>query len=437
MSDPHKVVIVGGGAGGLELATSLGRRFGKRNQAEITLIDRSPTHLWKPLLHEVASGTLDSNDDELSYPSIAYQSHFRFLLGPMEGIDREKKTVAIGASHDDDGIEFLPARDVAYDTLVIAIGSQSNDFGVDGVAEHCHFLDSRAQADRFHRKLLFALYRANAQQEPLRPGQLHIAVAGAGATGVELIAELHDSLNRAAEYALNNIDPMRDVKFHLIEAADRVLPHLPERISEKSQRLLEQLDIDIHTGERIVRADADGYYTESGKTISAEIKVWAAGIKAPEVLATLGLKTTRLNQLLVRPTLQVEEDDSIFAIGDCAACPMGDAWVPPRAQAAHQQAELLAKSIAALLRGDSLPEYEYNDYGSLVNLSQQGTVGTLMGNLMGKFGGRVFIEGMMARFAYWSLYKMHQLAVKGPLRVAATTAADMITHHDNPRLKLH
>ncbi|MGR8919213.1 MAG: NAD(P)/FAD-dependent oxidoreductase [Gammaproteobacteria bacterium] len=439
-SNPTRIVIVGGGAGGFELATRLGRRHGRDPAFEITLVDKSYTHLWKPLLHEVAAGSLNSYEDEMSYIAHAHWHHFHFKLGALKALDRARRQITIAASHDADGNEYIPERTLPYDYLVIAIGSVTNDFGVDGVAEHCFFLDSREQADHFHQSLLRTCYAANAQSEPVRPGQLHVAIAGAGATGVELAAELHSSLHEMVEFGLDKIDVERDVHIHLVEGAERILPGLPERVSASTRSVLERIGVTVHTGQRITRATAAGFETADGTEIAAEIKVWAAGIRAPEVLAELdGLESNHINQLVVRSTLQTLADDRIFALGDCAACPMPDSdrTVPPRAQAAHQQASHVAGAIEKLLAGRPVPDYRYKDFGSLVNLSVHSAVGNLMGNLFRNRSASVPLEGRLARWAYLSLYKMHQLAVNGLLRTAATTIADMLTRGSKPRLKLH
>lgn len=434
-----RVVVVGGGAGGLELVTRLGRRYARDPSVEITLIDRGYSHVWKPLLHEVAAGTLNSSTDELSYLAQAHWNNFEFRVGALLGIDRKAKTVTIAGTRDAKGREYIPERTLPYTYLVLAIGSVTNDFGIEGVAEHCLFLDAREQADFFHQHLVRACYAANAQAEPIRPGQLHIAVAGAGATGVELAAELHHSLHTLVGFGLDRIDVERDVRIHLIEGSPRILPGLPEQVSRGTHEILERIGVIVHTGERVTRATADGLETASGRFIPAEIKVWAAGIRGPAVLGSLdGLEVNRINQLLVRPTLQTTLDDDIFAFGDCAACPASDGrQVPPRAQAAHQQASLLFQSIEKRRRGEALSPYVYRDFGSLINLSKHSAIGNLMGNLFGRHPTNWPMEGLLARWAYLSLYKMHQMAVQGFLRTALTTAADALTRSSKPRLKLH
>lgn len=434
-----RIVVVGGGAGGLELATRLGHRYARDSSVNITLVDRSYSHLWKPLLHEVAAGTLNSNTDELSYLAQAHWHHFEFRLGALLALDRAAKTITIAASLDANGHEYIPQRHLPYTFLVLAIGSVTNDFGIPGVAEHCLFLDSREQADAFHQHLVRACYAADAQNEPVHPGQLHVAIAGAGATGVELAAELHYSLHTLVGFGLDHIDVAKDIRIHLVEASDRILPSLPVTIAASTQTILERIGVIVHTGDPIAHATADGLKTASGKFIAADIKVWAAGIRGPAVLSSLdGLAVNRANQLTVRTTLQTTLDDDIFALGDCAACPRDATHlVPPRAQAAHQQASLLVRSIDCRRRGLPLPNYIYQDFGSLINLSRYSAIGNLMGNLFRRHTTTLPLEGWLARWAYLSLYKMHQIAVQGWLRTALTTAADLLTRAGRPRLKLH
>src|SRR5512139_2447158 len=354
MQQKHQIVIVGGGAAGLELATALGRKLGRKDLADVILIDSSRTHVWKPLLHEVAAGTLDSAEDELEYLAQARWSHFRYRLGRMVGLDRNTREVCLAATVNEEGNEIIPERRFRYDTLVMAVGSLSNDFGIKGVKEHCLFLDSTAQAERFQQKLLNCMLKANTQGKPIEEGQLDLAIVGAGATGVELAAQLHHVTRRLSAYGLDTIDPAKDIKIHVIEAGPRILPALPPHLSDAAMRELVRLGVTVHVNQRVVEISKDGIVTAAGGTIPAAIKVWAAGIKAPEFLKDIaGLETNRINQLVVKRNLQTTRDDNIFAIGDCAACPMDEQGntVPPRAQAAHQQASTLARTIIRRLKG--------------------------------------------------------------------------------------
>src|SRR5437868_7502168 len=435
---PEQILIVGGGAGGLELATRLGNSLGKRGRAQIELIDRSRTHLWKPLLHEIAAGSMDLGVHELDYLAQAYWHHFRFRLGEMIDLNRERREVQVAAVVDEEGSEITPQRVFHYDTLVFAIGSLTNDFGTPGVKEHAIALETSSEAKRFHRRLVNALMRAHAQPEPFRPEQLQVAIIGAGATGVELAAELHNTTRELVAYGLDRIDPDRDIKLNVIEAADRILPALPERLSDAATKLLQSKGVRVRTSARVAEVLPNGVRLSSGQIIPAELVVWAAGVKAPEFLKDLdGLEANRANQLIVRPTLQTTRDENIFAIGDCAAC----AWlgkegaqVPPRAQAAHQQASHMIMQIDHRLRNKPLAPWRYRDFGSLVSLGEYSVVG----NLMGSLGGRqLWIEGWFARMMYLSLYKMHELALHGFWKVTLDTAARTITRRPEPQVKLH
>ena len=431
-----KIVVVGGGAGGLELVTKLGKKLGKKGKAEITLVDNTHTHIWKPLLHEVAAGTLDSHEDEIEYLSQANASGFRFRLGKMDGLDRDRKTISLAPTLNQDGVEIIPRREFEYDYLVISVGSVSHDFGIKGVRDHCLFLDTTKQAESFQNKLLEAYLRAHTQGKPLHEGQLNIAIVGAGATGIELSAQLHEVSHLLTAYGLDEVQP-QDVKISIIEAANRVLPGLPENLSAATTDELMKLGVDVLTGERVVEVNDKAIFTESGKTIPAAIKVWAAGIKAPEFLKDIaGLETNWMNQLVVRQTLQTTLDDDIYAIGDCCACKWQghDENVPPRAQAAHQMASVVYKSIRNRMAGKVAPEFEYHDYGSLVSLGKYSTVGNLMGNLS---KGSMMIEGFMARLMYLSLYKMHQVALFGPFRVAMLSLSHIFRRSVHPKIKLH
>ena len=435
-SSMHRIVVVGGGAGGLELATRLGDRLGKRKRASVVLVDKTRTHIWKPKLHEIAAGSMDIGLHEVDFLAQAHWHHFDYRIGEMTGLDRASRLVHVAPFIDDDGRQVTPPRSVGYDTLVIAVGSQSNDFGTPGVAEHAMKLETPADARRFNQRMVNACIRANTQAGPRRPEQLHVAIIGAGATGVELAAELHRTTREVVAYGLERIDPDKDIRLNLIEAADRVLPALPERLSKATLRLLTELGVVVHTSARVSEVVENGVRLADGRTIGAELIGWAAGVKAPAFLAGLdGLEVNRLNQLVVRPTLQTN-DDRVFAIGDCAAClwPETGKLVPPRAQAAHQQASHMMGQIKRLMAGEPLKEYRYRDFGSLVSLGEFSTVGNMMGGLV---GGNMMIEGYFARLMYESLYKMHEVALHGYWKVALETVARLITRRTEPHVKLH
>lgn len=440
----HRIVIVGGGAGGLALATQLGQRLGKQGKAEITLVDAARTHVWKPLLHQLAAGSFDTHSEEIEFLAQARWNHFRFRLGSLTGVDRAERKVHLAASFDDTGMEITPAQVLAYDTLVIAVGSQTNDFGTPGAAQHTIKLDSPAAAKRFNDRLINACIRAQSVPRESGSGRLTVTIVGGGATGVELAAELHASARMLAAFGFEHIHPEKDMQIVLVEASPRVLSQLPERLSVAAVRELRKLSIEVHTNERVVEVTADSVKMASGKVIRSALTVWAAGIKASDYLRTLGgeaglLEVNKLNQLVVGPTLQTTRDPAIFAFGDCAACPQPDGtWVPPRAQSAYQQAMYLVRHLPGLVGlsppHKAPPPYLFKDQGSLVSLSGYSSVGSLMGSLT---KGSLFVEGSLARLMYWGLHKQHQLALSGFKKTVLITLSEWIDRTHRPRIKLH
>jgi len=433
---PH-IVVVGGGAGGLELVTKLGRKLGRKGKAEITLVDRARTHIWKPLLHEIAAGSMDVDKHDLEYQAHGHWNGFRFRYGEMIGLDRFHKRVHLAATHDDEGREITPDRWLSYDTLVIAIGSISNNFGTPGVNEHAIMLDTPEQAERFNRRLLNACVRANAQPGPVRPGQLHVAIVGAGATGSELSAELHSTARGVVAFGLDKIEPDKDIKITLIEAAPRILSALPERISNSVAEVLTGLGVELRTNSRVTSVSAEGVTLKSGEVIPSELVVWAAGVKGPDVIKNLdGLEIKGSNQIAVKPTLETTLDPNIFAFGDCTYLQLpGDAHpIPPRAQAAHQQASHLYTQLQRRMNKEELKPFVYRDFGSLVSLGEYSTVGSLMGFIG---GGKLLIEGFMAKMMYRSLYKMHEMALHGFWKVSLDTVSRLLTRRTEPHVKLH
>ena len=431
-----QIVVVGGGAGGLELVRRLGAKYGRKRH-DIILIDRNLTHIWKPLLHEVAAGSLDANLDEVGYGGHAVRWGYRFFNGSLERIDRAARTVTTAPLNDEAGVEIIGRHSIRYDYLVLAMGGISNDFGVEGVREHAMFLEDRAQADKFRQKLLNACLRTNfANEQGDESARVRIAIVGGGATGVELAAELYNAAKGLRHYGLEVFDESK-LEVSLIEAGPRILPALDEPLADKAKAELETLGVRVLDRTQVVRVTDRCVHTGDGEAIAADLIVWAAGVKAADDVAVMSdLELNRLNQIVVRPTLQSTSDDRIYAIGDCASCllPGRDRPIPPRAQSAHQMAShVFANLVRAQLNEPQRP-FVYADHGSLVSLSRFSTVGALMGNLV---GGRMFVEGWLARLAYQSLYRMHLIAIHGWVRGVALIVVGHVNQIVRPRLKLH
>ena len=428
------IVVVGGGAGGLELVCKLGRRLGP---AAVTLVDSRLSHIWKPSLHEVAAGTLDIHQEGLSYQMLAHDNGFTFVYGALTALDCAAKTLTVGAALDESGDVLVPERTLSYGTLVIAVGSTSNYFGVPGAAEHTISLNAPEDAERFRLRMLKLLARAELRKAHDPQARIDIVIIGGGATGVELAAELREASGVHAAYGFRKLDPNRDVTITLLEGGPRILAPLPERVSKAAAALLAQRHVSVVTGCRVIRIDEHQVEDANGHRYPADLCVWAAGIRAPAFLGTLGLPVSRAGQLEVDGRLQVAGGAAgVYALGDCAACLGADGkLVPPRAQAAHQQADYLCRRLLREAAGQvaSADPYVYTDYGSLVSMGSQTSVGSLMGALRASW----FIEGLFARLMYVSLHLMHHQAVLGTLRTGVLALARYLIKRSTPLVKLH
>jgi NADH dehydrogenase len=436
MSRKTQIVVVGGGAGGLELVRRLGAKYGRKRH-DIILVDKNLSHIWKPLLHEVAAGSLDANLDEVGYRGHCYRWGYRFFQGSLEGIDRKAKTIRLAPVKDEDGSELIAGHTIRYDILALALGSVSNDFGVPGVKEHCLYLDSRVQADRFRTRLLNHCLRVSRamMNDPSANEQVRVAIVGGGATGVELAAELYNAAGALRHYGLEVFDESR-MHVTLLEAGPRILPALPEKLANAAAYELGQLGVEVRAATQVVEARPRQLITKTGEVIEADLIVWAAGVKGAEFLSDLGLETNIRNQILVTDTLQTTVDPNIYALGDCASyTPPGENRpVPPRAQAAHQMASVVFDNIVRTQKGSPLKHFTYQDNGSLVSLSRFSTVGSLMGNLI---GGSMAIEGRLARFIYTSLYRMHLIGIHGWIKATFLMLVGRVNRIVRPKLKLH
>ncbi|NRR29615.1 NAD(P)/FAD-dependent oxidoreductase [Oxalobacteraceae bacterium] len=428
------IVIVGGGAGGLELACKLGRKLGPE---QVTLVDSRLYHIWKPSLHEVAAGTLDIHQEGLSYQMLAHDNGFTYVYGAMLALDAAAQTLTVGAITGDHGETILPERQLAYGQLVLAVGSTSNYFGVPGAAEHTISLNATEDAERFRLTLLKLLTQAQLQKQLKPEAGVDIVIIGGGATGVELAAELREASGVYATYGFQHLQALRDVRITLLEGAPRILAPLPLKVSNAALKLLHARGITVATETKVTAIAADRVSVAGGEGYAADIVVWAAGIKAPDFLATLGLPVTRSGQLDVDGTLAVKGHAAIFALGDCAACAGADGkLVPPRAQAAHQQADYLCQAFLRQRAGKpaKTAPYVYRDYGSLVSFGQTTSVGSLMGSLKGLSW---FVDGFIARTMYISLHLMHHQAVLGTIRTALLALARFLIKRSTPLVKLH
>ncbi|AOJ84545.1 pyridine nucleotide-disulfide oxidoreductase [Burkholderia savannae] len=429
MSQATRIVIVGGGIAGLLLATRLGDTLGRSGRARVTLIDKSATHIWKPMLHTIAAGTRDVQQQQVIYLAHARDHGFDYQPGEMDGLDRTARVVKLAELRAPSGEVVVGPRTVEYDVLILALGSRANDFGTPGVLEHCHFIDSQAQAEIFNEALRIRVF-----QRVVTNGSLRVSIVGAGATGVELAAELSRLLEVAASYG----DPGIRARLNLTlyESAPRILAAFPAAVSESSEAQLRHIGFTVRTGTRVTAAEPDGFRLGDGSRQPADLMVWAAGVKAPDFLGKLdGITANRSNQISVRPTLQALDDDKIFVLGDCSTLTLAGNERPlaPTAQVATQQAQFLAKHIPGWLGSGSLPDFAFRDFGALVSLSDYNAFGTL--GQFGFFRGG-FIKGRFAQLSHAVLYRQHQQALHGFGKSTLLWAAERINGLVQPKIRL-
>lgn len=437
-SSDKTIVICGGGAGGLELVTSLSKRF-RKGQYKVILIDKEKTHIWKPHLHEVAAGSLDSHYEQVDYLNLASKFNFEFVWGEMTNLNKENKTVTVKAKFNSAGEEILPEREIKYDNLIIAVGSTSNDFGTPGVKEHSFSLDDLNSANKFHEimleKVLQKEYKDSDNSEPFS-----VNIVGGGATGCELAMSLYQTTRQLSKFGLDKLKN-KPVKITVINAADQLLPGLSQKISDGAKEILEEAGINVLNSSKVLALENNkAIIDHKGEKIElfADMQVWAAGVKSPDFLSKLGLETNRGNQFVVNGQLQTS-DPAIFAIGDCASvkwinAPKDGMNVPPRAQSAHQMSEYLVKYIDKINNGLQVPDFEYKDFGSLISLGSGETVGTLMGFMQGK---SLFVEGKVAKLMYLHLYQHHQIKINGLIPAFFLLIGKLIQKRFKPTVKLH
>lgn len=422
-----EMVIVGGGAGGVELAAALGRRS-VGSKTRVTLVDCATRHLWKPRLHEVAAGLIGAGEDESSYLALAQANNFRFRLGALTSLDPANRTISISSVKDSEGRAFLDERRLQYDTLVLAFGSQVNDFGVPGVAEHCHMLDSGEQALAFqHRVLEQAVRVADGALERLR-----IGIVGAGATGVELAAELHHAIG--AMHRFGGLMPVEGLDITVVDMAARVLPNCDPATSKFAAEALERLGVRIRLNAGVERVTADGLILKGGETVPCAVKVWASGVIGwPFASSLAGVQVDRSRRIVCDDHLRCAGVDGVYALGDCA-CVLDQKTqrpLPATAQVAHQQAAYLTRALRSPSK-DPGP-FAYKPRGTLVSLGREPAAG----EVPVADRSQIILHGRLPKLLYVSLHLMHRIELIGWSRALTLLLADRLRRIMAPPVKLH
>ncbi|QDH15519.1 NAD(P)/FAD-dependent oxidoreductase [Oecophyllibacter saccharovorans] len=392
MSSKTRVLILGGGIGGMDVAIELHHT----PDVQVTLVDRNPVHVWKPALHEFAAGTLPTQGNLFPFTKLGKRFGFTFVQGAPAAIDRQARTVTL------ENGEVLP-----YDKLVVALGARANDFGTPGAQENCFFLDNINEAHALNETLRRDLNRARETGQ-----RLEAVIIGGGATGVQLAAELCEAIDRAPGFGRQERQKL--LKLTLIEAAPRVLGPFPESVSAGVQNQLRKIGVDVITSGMVSAIKDNGIELKDGRFIPASLRIWAAGVKAAQATSLFeGLEMNRGGQLVVTPTLQTTRDADIFAVGDCsfiAAHP-----VPPTAQVARQEGIYVGKTaIPDVIAGREPPPFVYHDRGAVVTLAHYNAWGMLPNREGGNrpFGGHG-LGTYVAEVLHEGLYRRHQVGLSG------------------------
>jgi NADH dehydrogenase len=371
MLDAHRVVILGGGFGGLHAARALGRM-----PVHVTVLDRRNFHLFQPLLYQVATGGLSPANIATPIRNVLKrQRNARVLLGEVVGLDPRGRRV------------ILSDGELPYDTLVVALGVSHHYFGKDSWSRLAPGLKTIEDAIEIRRRVLLAFERAERERDPEKVcALLTFVVVGAGPTGVELAGALAEIARDTLAHEFRSIDPSH-ARILLLEGSPRVLPTYPPDLSEKALRSLRRLGVEVRTDTLVTDIRSDAVTTTSGgrtERIAATTALWAAGVQAApfgKVLAeTAGAKLDRVGRVMVQPDLSVPDRPEILVIGDLAHFALGSgAPLPGVAQVAMQQGAYAARRIQDRLAGRPTPPFRYRDYGNMATIGRNAAVADVFG----------------------------------------------------------
>ncbi len=367
----HRLVIIGGGFGGLYAAQSM-----KNLPVQITLIDRRNFHLFQPLLYQVATGWLSpANIASTLRAVLRHQKNAQVLLAEVTDIDAERRKV------------IFAGGELGYDTLIVATGSSHHYFGHDDWEKFAPGLKTIEDATEMRRRIFSAFESAERETDPAKiRAWLTFIIVGGGPTGVELAGALADIANKTLTYDFRSIDPA-DAQILLLEASDRILSTYPEDLSSKAQSFLNNLGISVQTrsavtelraGEVAVKRD------ETYETIPCQTVLWAAGVRASHLgaaLARCGVATLdRGGKVIVQNDFSIANHPEIFVIGDLASyTPRGGKPLPGIAPVAQQAGRYVAKVVGARLTGKTLPRFTYRDRGSMAIVGRATAIADLGG----------------------------------------------------------
>jgi NADH dehydrogenase len=419
MPNQSKILILGGGFGGLYTALELEKQLGSEPDVEITLINRDNFFLFTPMLHEVAASDLDSSN--IVNPIRKMLRKTQFFVGEIEAIDLARRKVVV--SH---GIDGAHPHELQYDHLVLALGSVTNFYDIPGVADVALSMKTLEDAVRLRDRLIEQLEEVDFECSTLPPEQLlTFVVAGGGFAGVETIAAINDFLRDALPFYRNLKEEM--LRLVLVESHSTILPELGEELGHYARSKLEQRGIEFRLGVKITGASAQAVLLSDGTMLSARTLVWTAGTAPCPLIETLACEKQR-GRVVVKNDLALPGFPRVWALGDCAAV-LDEAtggYYPATAQHALRQGRILGRNIAATIRGKATHRFEFKTIGQLAAIGRRTGVAQIFGF---KFSG--FVAWWLWRTIY--LAKLPRLEKK--LRVALDWTLDLAFSKDLAQLK--
>lgn len=364
MAGPEKIVVLGGGFAGIAAAAGLVKALGKGHRADICLVSRYNYFLFIPMLHEAATGAVEPRHVAQPIRKAFRGRGLSFVKAGVKAIDLDGRRVET----DNGSFDF--------DYLIVALGSDTNFFGLDASKPHVFELKDLGDARTLHHHILEMFEEACSQEDPAaRRAYLTFVVAGAGPTGVELVAEIHDFVHHSVlkDYPALSL---RDVEIGLVEMADRVLPGLDLPLSRVALAKLQAKRINLLLGTRISRITEAGLELNGEREVGTRTLVWTAGVKASPVLAALPVERDRMGRVVVNELLQVPGYPGVYVAGDSASCldPATHMPFPPTAQVAVRQGDHAARNIAASIRGRQLSPFKHVSWAGLVSLGANAAI---------------------------------------------------------------
>jgi NADH dehydrogenase len=404
-----RVVIIGGGFGGLNAAKRL-----KRTNVAVTILDRRNHHLFQPLLYQVAAAALNPSD--IAMP-------IRHILRGQENAEvllAEARAVDVGAR----SVLLVDGDDLAYDYLIIATGATHSYFGNDRWARVAPGLKTIEDALLIRRRVLLAYeYAERLPDAEAQRRWLNFVIVGGGPTGVELAGALAEISRQTLERDFRHIDP-KNARIILVEGAPRLLPTYPEDLSEAAKRQLINLGVEVRTNAKVTDIDSAGVVIGS-EHIKARTVLWAAGVAASPLARSLGVPLDRAGRVIVEQDLSIPGHREVFVIGDLAAAQSGGKPVPGIAPAAIQEGKYAAENIARDLQGQARVPFHYRDKGSLATIGRAAAVGVV---------GRLRLKGLVAWLAWLLVHIFYLIGFRNRVLVLLEWAWSYLTAERGARL---